>query len=44
MIGAPVQDYADWTKSFVHFRNFPKIAKQISDLEKQVKELKEKIG
>jgi UDP-3-O-[3-hydroxymyristoyl] glucosamine N-acyltransferase len=43
MIGAPVQDFSDWQKSFVLFRQFPKLAKQISELEKKVKELSEEL-
>jgi UDP-3-O-[3-hydroxymyristoyl] glucosamine N-acyltransferase len=40
MIGAPVQDYTDWLKSNVHFRNLPKLVNRLNDLEKEVKKLK----
>jgi UDP-3-O-[3-hydroxymyristoyl] glucosamine N-acyltransferase len=40
MIGAPVQDYNEWVKSFVLFRNFPKLANRITELEKELKQLK----
>lgn len=42
MIGAPVQDYSEWAKSYVLFRNFPKLSNRISELERQLKELKDK--
>jgi UDP-3-O-[3-hydroxymyristoyl] glucosamine N-acyltransferase len=43
MIGAPVQDYTEWLKSFVLFRKFPQIANQINDLEKKIKQLQEEL-
>jgi UDP-3-O-[3-hydroxymyristoyl] glucosamine N-acyltransferase len=39
MIGTPVQDFHGWTKSYVLFRQFPKITNQIDELEKKIKEL-----
>lgn len=40
MIGVPVQDYSEWAKSYVHFRNFPKLVTRINTLEKELEELK----
>ncbi|MCK9206845.1 MAG: UDP-3-O-(3-hydroxymyristoyl)glucosamine N-acyltransferase [Salinivirgaceae bacterium] len=40
LIGAPVQEYSEWAKSYVHFRNFPKIVNKLNALEKEVEELK----
>lgn len=44
LIGTPVQEFADWQKSFVYFRKFPEIAKQIQTLEKELKDLKDKLA
>lgn len=32
--GSPAFGYSDWNKSYVHFKNLPKIVKQINKLEK----------
>lgn len=34
--GSPSFGYADWNKSYVYFKNLPKIVKTINDLEKKV--------
>lgn len=34
--GSPSFSYGDWNKSYVHFKNLPKIVKTINDLEKKV--------
>lgn len=34
--GSPSFNYNDWNKSYVHFKNLPKIVKNIIDLEKKV--------
>ena len=34
--GSPSFAYGDWNKSYVHFKNLPKIVKTINDLEKKV--------
>jgi len=34
--GSPSFTYGDWNKSYVYFKNLPKIVKTISDLEKKV--------
>ncbi|MGJ8593018.1 MAG: UDP-3-O-(3-hydroxymyristoyl)glucosamine N-acyltransferase [Aquaticitalea sp.] len=34
--GSPSFAYSDWNKSYVHFKNLPKIMKTINDLEKKV--------
>ncbi|MCX7548403.1 UDP-3-O-(3-hydroxymyristoyl)glucosamine N-acyltransferase [Xanthomarina sp. F1114] len=34
--GSPSFNYNDWNKSYVHFKNLPKIVKSITDLEKKV--------
>jgi len=34
--GSPSFSYGDWNKSYVHFKNLPKIVKDINDLEKKV--------
>jgi UDP-3-O-[3-hydroxymyristoyl] glucosamine N-acyltransferase len=34
--GSPSFNYSDWNKSYVHFKNLPKIVKNITDLEKKV--------
>ncbi|QDO95010.1 UDP-3-O-(3-hydroxymyristoyl)glucosamine N-acyltransferase [Formosa sediminum] len=33
--GSPAFSYADWNKSYVHFKNLPKIVKEINELEKK---------
>ncbi|WP_159023218.1 UDP-3-O-(3-hydroxymyristoyl)glucosamine N-acyltransferase [Formosa sp. L2A11] len=33
--GSPAFSYADWSKSYVHFKNLPKIVKEINELEKK---------
>lgn len=43
MIGSPVMDFKDFMKSFVLFRNFPKLHQQIGILEKEIKQLKEQL-
>ena len=40
--GSPALGYSDYNKSYVYFKNLPKIAKQIRELEKELKALKEK--
>jgi len=40
--GSPALGYSDYNKSYVYFKNLPKLAKQISELEKEIKVLKEK--
>jgi len=37
LYGSPAIDYGNYVKSYVHFKNLPKIVKQIDDLEKKVK-------
>ena len=34
--GSPSFNYNDWNKSYVHFKNLPKIVKSLTDLEKKV--------
>ena len=34
--GSPSFNYGDWNKSYVYFKNLPKIVKTINDLEKKV--------
>jgi UDP-3-O-[3-hydroxymyristoyl] glucosamine N-acyltransferase len=34
--GSPSFSYGDWNKSYVYFKNLPKLAKTINDLEKKV--------
>jgi UDP-3-O-[3-hydroxymyristoyl] glucosamine N-acyltransferase len=34
--GSPSFSFGDWNKSYVHFKNLPKIVKSINDLEKKV--------
>ncbi|WP_350285950.1 UDP-3-O-(3-hydroxymyristoyl)glucosamine N-acyltransferase [uncultured Croceitalea sp.] len=34
--GSPALNYGDYNKSYVHFKNLPKIVNQISDLEKKI--------
>ncbi|MEM6540391.1 MAG: UDP-3-O-(3-hydroxymyristoyl)glucosamine N-acyltransferase, partial [Bacteroidota bacterium] len=34
--GSPALNYGDYNKSYVHFKNFPKIINQISELEKKL--------
>jgi len=40
--GSPALGYSDYNKSYVYFKNLPKLAKQINELEKELKALKEK--
>ena len=35
--GSPALNYGDFNKSYVHFKNLPKLANQISNIEKRVK-------
>ncbi len=34
--GSPALNYGDYNKSYVHFKNFPKIVNQINELEKKI--------
>ncbi len=34
--GSPGFNYSDWNKSYVHFKNLPKIIKNISEIEKKI--------
>ncbi|MEW4924478.1 UDP-3-O-(3-hydroxymyristoyl)glucosamine N-acyltransferase [Algibacter sp. 2305UL17-15] len=34
--GSPSFNYADWNKSYVYFKNLPKIVKNISEIEKKI--------
>ncbi|WP_040281851.1 UDP-3-O-(3-hydroxymyristoyl)glucosamine N-acyltransferase [Psychroserpens damuponensis] len=34
--GSPSFSFGDWNKSYVHFKNLPKIVKSINDLEKKI--------
>ncbi len=34
--GSPAFNYGDWNKSYVHFRNLPKIVSDIEDLKKKI--------
>nr|WP_321223458.1 UDP-3-O-(3-hydroxymyristoyl)glucosamine N-acyltransferase [uncultured Psychroserpens sp.] len=34
--GSPSFTFGDWSKSYVHFKNLPKIVKSINDLEKKI--------
>lgn len=34
--GSPSFSYGDWNKSYVYFKNLPKLAKTVSDLEKKI--------
>jgi UDP-3-O-[3-hydroxymyristoyl] glucosamine N-acyltransferase len=34
--GSPALNYGDYNKSYVHFKNLPKLAKQVLDLEKKI--------
>jgi UDP-3-O-[3-hydroxymyristoyl] glucosamine N-acyltransferase len=43
IMGTPAMDYSSFMKSYVLFRNFPKLVNQIAALEKELKELKGKI-
>ncbi len=40
--GSPALGYSDYNKSYVYFKNLPKLAATINKLEKELKELKEK--
>jgi len=37
--GSPALNYGDYNKSYVHFKNFPKIVNQINELDKKVNNL-----
>ena len=37
LYGTPAIDYGNYVKSYVHFKNLPKIVKQLHDLEKKIK-------
>jgi UDP-3-O-[3-hydroxymyristoyl] glucosamine N-acyltransferase len=43
LIGSPTMDFKEFMKSYVLFRNFPKLHQQIGQLEKEIRDLKEKI-
>jgi len=43
LIGSPTMDFKEFMKSYVLFRNFPKLHQQIGLLEKEIRELKEKV-
>ena len=34
--GSPAIGYGDYNKSYVHFKNLPKIVKKINDIEKYI--------
>ncbi len=34
--GSPAFSYADWNKSYVYFKNFPKIVKKLDSIEKEI--------
>ena len=36
--GSPSFSYADWNRSYVHFKNLPKIVQTVNQLEKQSKQ------
>jgi len=38
LYGSPAIDYGNYVKSYVHFKNLPKIVKQLDDLAKKIKE------
>jgi len=40
--GTPAFKYGDFSKSYIHFKNLPKLVKTISQLEKEIKALKER--
>ncbi len=40
--GSHAFNFMDWNKSYIHFRNLPKLVASIHKLEKELKELKEK--
>ena len=35
--GSPSFAYADWNRSYVHFKNLPKLVKTVNQLEKKIK-------
>lgn len=43
LIGSPVMDFKEFMKSYVLFRNFPKLHQQIGFLEKEIQQLKEQL-
>ncbi|MEP4946260.1 MAG: UDP-3-O-(3-hydroxymyristoyl)glucosamine N-acyltransferase, partial [Flavobacteriaceae bacterium] len=34
--GSPALNYGDYNKSYVHFKNLPKLVNQITNIEKKV--------
>jgi UDP-3-O-[3-hydroxymyristoyl] glucosamine N-acyltransferase len=38
--GSPAFGYTDWNKSYVYFKNLPKLANKINELEKELKAIK----
>ena len=42
--GSPAFAYSDWNRSYVYFKRLPKLANQINELEKQLKDLTNKNG
>jgi UDP-3-O-[3-hydroxymyristoyl] glucosamine N-acyltransferase len=42
IMGSPAFDHDKYIKAYIHFRNFEKLIKRIDDLEKEVKELRDK--
>ena len=40
--GSHAFNFMDWNKSYIHFKNLPKLVRQINTLEKELKALKEK--
>jgi UDP-3-O-[3-hydroxymyristoyl] glucosamine N-acyltransferase len=42
IMGSPAFDHDKYIKAYIHFRNFEKLIKRIDDLEKEVKDLKDK--
>lgn len=42
IMGSPAFDHDKYIKAYIHFRNFEKLIRRIDDLEKEVKELKDK--
>jgi UDP-3-O-[3-hydroxymyristoyl] glucosamine N-acyltransferase len=34
--GSPSFNYGDWSKSYIHFKNLPKLVKQINQIEKKI--------
>ncbi|MBW6479101.1 MAG: UDP-3-O-(3-hydroxymyristoyl)glucosamine N-acyltransferase [Bacteroidales bacterium] len=42
IMGSPAFDHDKYIKAYIHFRNFEKLIKRIDDLEKELKDLKDK--